>query len=66
MLSRNIFKGVKPFAQASQRGFWGSSSSAEEGISDEPAKRVAVTGAAGNISYAILYRLASGEFLGKR
>ena len=29
-----------------------------------PAKRVAVTGAAGNISYAILYRIASGAFLG--
>jgi len=28
-------------------------------------KRVIVTGAAGNISYAILFRIASGEFLGK-
>ena len=34
-------------------------------ISDAPAKRVAVTGAAGNIAYSILYRIASGEFLGK-
>ena len=34
------------------------------GASDAP-KRIAVTGAAGNISYAILYRIASGEFLGK-
>jgi len=28
-------------------------------------KRVLVTGAAGNISYSILFRIASGEFLGK-
>lgn len=28
-------------------------------------KRVAVTGAAGNISYSILFRIAAGEFLGK-
>ncbi|KTF07864.1 malate dehydrogenase, partial [marine sediment metagenome] len=27
--------------------------------------RVAVTGAAGNISYAMLFRIASGEMLGK-
>lgn len=27
--------------------------------------RVAVTGAAGNIAYSILYRIAAGEFLGK-
>ena len=27
--------------------------------------RIAVTGAAGNIAYSILFRLASGEFLGK-
>jgi len=33
--------------------------------SDLPPKRVAVTGAAGNIAYSILYRIASGEFLGK-
>lgn len=29
------------------------------------AKRIAVTGAAGNISYAMLFRIASGEMLGK-
>jgi len=34
------------------------------GTSDQP-KRVAVTGAAGNIAYSILYRIAAGEFLGK-
>jgi len=33
--------------------------------SNAPPKRVAVTGAAGNIAYSILYRIASGEFLGK-
>jgi hypothetical protein len=33
--------------------------------SNAPPVRVAVTGAAGNIAYSILYRLASGEFLGK-
>jgi len=43
----------------SQRGFAGD-------FSNEPAKRIAVTGAAGNIAYSILYRLASGEFLGKK
>jgi malate dehydrogenase len=31
---------------------------------DKPV-RVAVTGAAGNIAYSILYRIAAGEFLGK-
>lgn len=29
------------------------------------AKRIVVTGAAGNIAYATVFRLASGEFLGK-
>jgi len=33
--------------------------------SNAPPKRVAVTGAAGNIAYSILYRIAAGEFLGK-
>ena len=31
---------------------------------DDPPVRVAVTGAAGNISYATLFRIASGQFLG--
>ena len=31
----------------------------------KPAKRVAVTGAAGQIGYALLFRIASGEMLGK-
>ena len=49
-----------------QRSFWGSSSSASEGPSNDPPKRIAVTGAAGNIAYSILFRIASGEFLGKK
>lgn len=32
--------------------------------SNAPPKRIAVTGAAGNIAYSILYRIAAGEFLG--
>jgi len=43
----------------------GSQSNFSTDISNAPAKRVAVTGAAGNIAYSILFRLASGEFLGK-
>ena len=31
----------------------------------KPAIRVAVTGAAGQIGYALLFRIASGEMLGK-
>ncbi len=31
----------------------------------KPALRVAVTGAAGQIGYALLFRIASGEMLGK-
>lgn len=30
----------------------------------QEAKRVVVTGSAGNISYALLFRIASGQFLG--
>ena len=32
---------------------------------DESPVRVAVTGAAGQIGYALLFRIASGEMLGK-
>jgi len=60
----NTLKFIAPMT--TRRMFWGGSSAPEEGISNEPAKRVAVTGAAGNISYATLFRIASGEFLGKR
>lgn len=57
---------------AAQRPFFnlfGSSKTEEKpaggaGISNEPAKRIAVTGAAGNIAYSILFRLAAGQFLG--
>lgn len=68
-----LTKSFKAFKPASLRNFSVPLSSrsfffggSEEGISDEPAKRVAVTGAAGNIAYSILYRIASGEFLGKK
>jgi len=44
----------------------GSQRSFANDISNEPAKRIAVTGAAGNIAYSILFRLAAGEFLGKK
>jgi len=44
---------------------FGSSGNESNLISNEPPKRIAVTGAAGNIAYSILFRLASGEFLGK-
>jgi hypothetical protein len=33
-------------------------------LNDEP-KRVLVSGAAGQIAYSIVFRIASGEFLGK-
>lgn len=47
------------------RSFWGKQESKEEDLSNAPPVRVAVTGAAGNIAYSILFRIASGEFLGK-
>jgi len=34
-------------------------------MSSKPAKRIAITGAAGQIGYALLFRIASGEMLGK-
>lgn len=34
-------------------------------LNQKPPVRVAVTGASGNISYALLFRIASGEMLGK-
>jgi malate dehydrogenase len=51
--------------RASQKGFFWGNDGKEEDLSNEPPKRIAVTGAAGNIAYSILFRLASGEFLGK-
>lgn len=65
MLAKNLVK-QNTLLRASQKSFWGSSSSASsEGISNAPPVRIAVTGAAGNIAYSILYRIAAGEFLGK-
>ena len=53
-------------AKTAQRSFfWGSKEGDTSAISNEPPKRIAVTGAAGNIAYSILFRIASGEFLGK-
>jgi len=68
MLAKNFaIKQQNNILKATQRpifGFGGSGSS-DQGDINAPPKRVAVTGAAGNIAYSILYRLASGEFLGK-
>merc|ERR1719183_1393211 len=61
MLARNAMrtfqslKAVNP-ALAQQRNFSGNG---------QPPKRVLVSGAAGQIAYSIVYRIASGEFLGK-
>lgn len=68
MLTKSI-KSLRPVfnnAPMASRSFFFGGKSEPEGISDAPAKRVAVTGAAGNIAYSILFRIASGEFLGKR
>merc|ERR1719183_578320 len=61
MLARNAMKTLRSVkavnpALAQQRSF------ASNG---EPPKRVLVSGAAGQIAYSIVYRIASGEFLGK-
>merc|ERR1719183_3275080 len=61
MLARNAmktFRSVKSVnpAIAQQRSF---------ACNGEPPKRVLVSGAAGQIAYSIVYRIASGEFLGK-
>merc|ERR1712110_397974 len=57
MLSRNLNK-LNRFNQVAQR------SMASSAASDDP-KRVLVSGAAGQIAYSIVFRIASGEFLGK-
>jgi malate dehydrogenase len=51
-------------AQRSVFGFGGSQSQATP--DNTQPKRIAVTGATGNISYSVLFRLAAGEFLGKQ
>lgn len=68
MLSKSLRYTVQRnnLMRASQKGFfWGKDGAAEEDLSNAPPMRIAVTGAAGNIAYSILFRLASGEFLGK-
>jgi len=64
MLSKNL-RVLKTPAKTAQRAFWGGSSNGNEPSLNDPPVRVAVTGAAGNIAYSILFRIASGEFLGK-
>jgi malate/lactate dehydrogenase len=64
MLSKT-FRYQASIAKISQRSFFGKAATPDTGISNAPPKRIAVTGAAGNIAYSILYRIASGEFLGK-
>merc|ERR1719326_1856550 len=54
MLSK-LARKVKPQAMMGARSF---------ASLDDPPVRVAVTGAAGNISYATLFRIVSGQFLG--
>jgi len=58
MLSRTLNKATR-FNQVAQRSMASASSS------DDQPKRVLVSGAAGQIAYSIVYRIASGEFLGK-
>jgi hypothetical protein len=55
MLSK-LARQVRPNAMVGARSF---------ASLNDPPKRVAVTGAAGNISYATLFRIASGQFLGE-
>ena len=61
MLSRSFNKLTRfsQFNQVAQR------SMASAAPSDAPPKRVLVSGAAGQIAYSIVFRIASGEFLGK-
>lgn len=58
MLSKtlNQLRTVTPVAQRTM---------ASAATLDDPPKRVLVSGAAGQIAYSIVYRIASGEFLGK-
>ena len=59
MLSRNLNK-LTRFNQIAQRSMASSATA-----SDAEPKRVLISGAAGQIAYSIVYRIASGEFLGK-
>mmetsp|Transcript_28732 Transcript_28732/g.21416 ORF Transcript_28732/g.21416 Transcript_28732/m.21416 type:complete len:354 (+) Transcript_28732:36-1097(+) len=59
MLTKIVSSSLKHpqmFAPAATRSF---------GSSDSKPKRIVVSGAAGQIAYSVLFRLASGEFLGK-
>lgn len=62
MLSKIVTKNLKPIVQAQARMMCDSPAAHPN---NDPPKRIAVTGAAGNIAYSILYRIAAGEFLGK-
>lgn len=66
MLSKSV-RFQSTIAKTATRSFWGKASAPADTniISNDPPKRIAVTGAAGNIAYSILFRIASGEFLGK-
>lgn len=66
MLSKSV-RFQSTIAKTATRSFWGKAAAPVDtnNISNEPPKRIAVTGAAGNIAYSILFRIASGEFLGK-
>ena len=69
MLSRT-FKSIgkiqqRSLVQSSNRSFFFGSKTEEGPSLNDPPKRVVVTGAAGNIAYSALFRIASGEFLGK-
>ena len=57
MLSRTL-RQVNRITPVTQRAM------ATPTLDDDP-KRVLVSGAAGQIAYSIVYRIASGEFLGK-
>lgn len=59
MLSRSFNK-LTRFNQVAQRSF-----ASAAATSDDQPKRVLISGAAGQIAYSIVFRIASGEFLGK-
>ena len=64
MLSRSFNKltRVNQISKVAQRSMAAPHAAAP---SDAPPKRVLVSGAAGQIAYSIVFRIASGEFLGK-
>merc|ERR1719203_709452 len=60
MLSRSLNKLTRANQMVAQRSMATAAASGD----DQP-KRVLISGAAGQIAYSIVYRIASGEFLGK-